>query len=81
MAKQFPRTGAWVTMGDRVGILAAIEGDDAEVHFTNEQGETAEVARGVPIASLTQAARMEIPKKRRPPADVAKQLGYTQGGG
>jgi hypothetical protein len=76
MPKRFPRTGAWVTMGDRVGILAAINGDDAEVHFTDAQGDTDEEVKGIPLASLTQAARMDIPKKRRPTVELAKQMGY-----
>lgn len=76
MPKPFPHRGMWVTMGDRVGILANIDGDDAEVHFTDAQGDTDEEVKGIPLASLTQSARMDIPKKRRPTVEMAKQMGY-----
>jgi hypothetical protein len=76
MPKPFPRRGAWVTKGKKVGIIAALDGDAAEVHFTDEHGDTAEVVKDIPVASLAQAARMEIPKKRRPTAELAKQFGY-----
>lgn len=77
MPKPFPRRGAWVTRDNKVGIIAAIDGETAEVHFTDEHGDTAEVVKDIPVASLSQAARIEIPKKRRPTAELAKQLGYA----
>lgn len=72
----FPRRGVWVTHAGRVGIVNAVEGDDAEVHYTDENtGETTDVAR-VAGRDLVQATLKQIPASRRPPAETAATFGY-----
>lgn len=80
MPRPFPRKGAWAILDTRVGIISNIEDGLAEVHFTNELGETTIAADGIPAAALTQAHYEDIPVPRRPEPAIATQLGYLVDG-
>ena len=69
------RKGMWVRLSDRVGIVAAIGQDGAELHLVDAEGAT-ETVVVVALSSISQAAFDDIPAARRPSADVARALGY-----
>jgi hypothetical protein len=57
--------------------LETVDPSSAEVHFTNDVGETVEEARGVPVDALAQATFEQIPAARRPSPELAQALGYV----
>lgn len=69
------RKGMWLRYGAHVGVAAAISDGDVELHRVNAAGETISIAT-VERAAVTKAAYLDIPESRRPPAAVAKSLGY-----
>lgn len=72
------RTGMWVVVKNRIGILFQMRETHAEIHYVSEDGiETIEVA-DIPYEQLRQATWLEIPKKRRGfTREVAQSLGYN----
>lgn len=69
------RKGMWVRLADRIGIIANLGADGAEVHLVDAEGVTETVVMIVE-SSIAQAAYDDIPAARRPSADVAAALGY-----
>lgn len=79
------RNGMWVTLADdRVGILTDIyvSADPgptvalANVMLTQDDG-TNLLQVQVPVDTLRQATRLEIPQARRPAKDAARRMGYA----
>lgn len=71
------RKGMWVINTDgKVGILVDfLDFGTAEVHYTNDSGETILVAQ-VSVDKLKQAEFLNIPAPRRPSLEVARAKGY-----
>ncbi len=77
----FPRQGAWATYKGKVGVINTITGETAEFHHADENGETAEIVKEVPLSSLAIATHEQIPERRRPTVEHARRLGYIKGEG
>lgn len=77
MKNQRLRKGMWVVnQTGKVGILVEfLDFATAEVHYTDDQGETILVAQ-TPVSELKQATFMDIPAPRRPSLDIARSKGY-----
>ncbi len=71
------RKGMWVVNEQgKVGVLVDfLDFGNAEVHYTNESGETILVIQ-LPVSTLKQAAFTDIPAPRRPSLEVARAKGY-----
>lgn len=72
------RTGMWVMLQDKVGILHKIDGDVAEVHLVDPK--TGDTTLVVPqnLSGLRQCKYAEIPDVRKTgfPPELAKEYGY-----
>lgn len=79
-SEQPPSRGMWVHWQGRTGILTNLEpGDIATVMLVDDTKGENVLETHVHANELRQAYFEEIPKSRRPKADLAAALGYTRG--
>ena len=69
------RRGMWALCSGRVGIINGFDDASAQFHEVDASGATI-AEHTVPLASIAQAAFLDIPEARRPDEATALRLGY-----